>query len=158
MQTVVRRAEDPDVPAITALYLEVADEIVAREPAFRHVPESAAVEARYASRIHEPERAVHVALVDATVVGFVDATLRRHADASWYHAPGTDVYVEELIVMSRYRRRGIARVLMSAVEVWAKGAGARMVILDTHVTNAAARAFYASMAYREFGVILVKSV
>jgi ribosomal protein S18 acetylase RimI-like enzyme len=158
MQAVVRRAESADVSAIVALYLEVEDEVVAREPTFRHAPDAAAVEARYLPRIDESDRLVMVADVDDVVVGFVDAILRRHLDAGTYHAPGIDAYVEELIVTSRHRRRGVGRALIQGVEARARDAGARMVVLDTHVTNTIARALYASMAYREFGVILVKEL
>ena len=158
MQAIVRRAERADVSAIVALYLEVADEVVAREPTFRHAPSAAAVEGRYITRIDEDDRMVMVADLDDAVVGFVDSLLRHHLDAGTYHAPGIDAYVDELIVTSRHRRRGVGHALLKGVEAWARDAEARMVVLDTHVTNTIARALYASMAYREFGVSLIKDL
>jgi GNAT superfamily N-acetyltransferase len=159
MQADVRPAGSDDLPAITALYLEVAHEVIPREPTFRREPDASSVERRYVTRIADRERAVLVAVVDHVVVGFVDALLTRHAanDGS-YQVPGVAVYVEELIVTARHRRRGIAATLMHAVERWARDAGARMVTLDTHVTNDAARALYATMGYREIGVILAKAI
>jgi hypothetical protein len=50
-----------------------------------------------------------------------------------------------------HRRRGAATALLRAVDAWAKDAGARMVWVDTHVTNDAARALYAAADYLEFG-------
>jgi GNAT superfamily N-acetyltransferase len=158
MEAVVRRAESADVSAIVALYFEVADEVVDREPTFRRVPDRAAVERRYAARVEEAERTVLVAVVDQAVVGFADAVLNRHEARGSYHAPGIDAYVEELIVTSEHRRQGIGRALMQGVEAWARDVEARMVVVDTHVMNTIARALYASMAYRELGVTIVKEL
>ena len=156
MQPDVRRAFESDIPAIATLYLAVAAEVVGRESTFRSVPDRAAVERRYAARVDDPERAVLVAVQDDAVVGFADAVLNRHDDRSTYHAPGLDACVEELIVTAHHRRGGIGTKLMVAVEAWAEASGARLVTLDTHVTNHAARALYGKMGYRDVGVVLVK--
>jgi ribosomal protein S18 acetylase RimI-like enzyme len=158
VQPVVRLAERSDAPAIAALYLEAAGDVVNREPTFRHVPDRSAVERRYAARAKEAEQTLLVAVVDQAVVGFADAVLNRHEDRGSYDAPGVDVYVEELIVTAHHRRRGIGTKLMDAVEAWAEARGARLVTLDTHVTNDAARALYGEMGYRDVGVILVKEL
>jgi GNAT superfamily N-acetyltransferase len=154
----IRRAKSDDLPAITDLYLEVAEEVVAREPSMRHVPDGAGVERRYGSRIGDPDRAVLVAIVDGSVTAFIDAALQRHEVEAIYHLPGVDVFIEELIVTSAHRRRGVASALVRSLETWAKDVGARSVELDTHVTNAAARSLYGALGYREFGVILVKEI
>jgi ribosomal protein S18 acetylase RimI-like enzyme len=145
-------------PAIARLFLEVADEVVDREPSFRHVPDARFVERRYEDRVQGAERGVLVAVLDRTCVGFADAVLMRNSDAGTYHAPGLDVYVDELIVASEARRRGIVTSLMRAVEAWARGAGARIVTLDTHVSNEAARGLYAALGYREFGVVIARDL
>ena len=92
------------------------------------------------------------------VVAFVDAALIRQSDASNYHAPGLDAYVEELIVTKLHRHRGVARKLIGAVEAWERGVGARIVTLDTHLTNAPARALYEELGYRELGVTFVREL
>jgi ribosomal protein S18 acetylase RimI-like enzyme len=158
VEPVVRSARAQDVPAIAGLYLEVAEEVVGREPSFRHVPDAASVESRYLSRIEEADRAVLVALADGAVVGFVDAALQRHEDQGTHHAPGLDAYVEELVVTARHRRRGVATALIRAVEARAREAGARMVWLDTHLRNEGARALYGTIGYREVGVILLREL
>jgi GNAT superfamily N-acetyltransferase len=154
----IRRAKSADLPAIADLYLEVAEEVVAREPSLRHVPDGAGVERRYRSRIGDPDRAVLVAVADGLVVAFIDAALQRHEDQATYHLSGVDAYVEELIVTSAHRRRGVASALIRSLETWAKNAGARAVELDTHVANAEARSLYGALGYREFGVILLKEI
>jgi ribosomal protein S18 acetylase RimI-like enzyme len=158
VEPAVRFAAADDVSAIADLCLEVASEVVEREPTIRHIPDRRSVEARYDARVGEPDRDVFVAVVDGLMVGFADAQLVRSTDEASYHAPGLDVYVEELIVTSALRRQGIARSLMLAVEGWATEAGARMVTLDTHVSNRAARSLYGAIGYREVGTILAKEL
>jgi ribosomal protein S18 acetylase RimI-like enzyme len=146
------------VSAIAQLYVEVADEVVAREPTFRHVPERSAVESRYRSRIGDVEHRLLVAVVEQAVVGFVDAVLVRHTDVGVYQAPGLDIYVEELIVTSSCRRLGVGTSLMDAVEAWAAHVGARIVALDTHVSNETARGLYDALGYRTVGMMLAKDI
>jgi GNAT superfamily N-acetyltransferase len=154
----IRPAESADVAAIARLYLEVAPEVVAREPSFRHVPDLADVEHRYSSRIRDDDRAVLVAVVSDALSGFVDASFQRHENQGTYTRTGDDVYIEELIVTASTRRRGIGTALMHAIEEWGHGRGARMIWLDTHLSNEAARAMYAGIGYREVGVELVKQL
>ena len=152
----VRRATQSEAPAIAALYMEVAEQVVTREAALRHVPTGAEVERRYRSRVEDLGRCLLVALMDGEVIGFGDAALQRHDDLGTYDKPGVSAYVEELIVTVAYRRRGVASALMRAVEEWAKSAGARAIVLDTHVANEQARSLYRALGYREMGVILLK--
>jgi ribosomal protein S18 acetylase RimI-like enzyme len=154
----IRRATQSEVPSIASLYLEVAEEVVAREPALRRVPTSTEVERRYGSRIADPGRCVFVAVMDGSVIGFADAGLQHHEDRGTYDRPGIYAYAEEVIVTSAYRRRGAASALMRALERWATNAGARAILLDTHVTNAQARSLYQALGYREMGVILLKEM
>ena len=90
--------------------------------------------------------------MNGSVIGFADAALQQHEDQGTYDRPGVYAYAEELIVTSAYRRRGVATALMRALERWAKTAGARAIVLDTHVTNAEARSLYHALGYREMGV------
>jgi ribosomal protein S18 acetylase RimI-like enzyme len=158
MESHVRRAAIDDAAAIADLYTEVADEVVKREPTVRHAPDRGAVQRRYEARLQESDRGFFVAVVDSAVIGFVDAGLSPNTDDATYLAPGLDVYVEELVVTESLRNLGIGKSLMAAVEGWANEAGARMVTLGTHVTNSAARGFYASIGYREIGVMLAKNL
>jgi GNAT superfamily N-acetyltransferase len=146
------------VPAIADLYVEVAEDVVAREPTLRHLPERSAVESRYRARIGDVERRVLVAVSGERVVGFVDAVLVRHTEAGLYQAPGLDVYVEELVVTSSCRRLGVGTSLMAAVEAWATQVGARIVALDAHVSNEPARRLYEGLGYRAIGMMLAKDV
>ena len=59
---------------------------------------------------------VLVAVADGLVIGFVDASLQRYEDQVTYGLPAVDAYVEELIVTSAHRRRGVASTLIRALE------------------------------------------
>jgi ribosomal protein S18 acetylase RimI-like enzyme len=63
-----------------------------------------------------------------------------------------------LTVTSASQRRGIGMSLMRAVEAWAKDVGARLVTLDTHVSNEGARRLYSALGYREIGVVFAKEL
>jgi hypothetical protein len=55
-QVTVRAATTADVGAIARLYLEVAEEVIAREPSFRHLPKATDVMDRYPSGIGDEDR------------------------------------------------------------------------------------------------------
>lgn len=100
----------------------------------------------------DSDEPVLVAVVDATVVGFVSARCRDH----W--TGDREAYVGELIVDRAYERRGVGRALMNAVVAWARQRGLSSVALDTGAANEQARAFYAHLGFREEAVRLTLSL
>ena len=60
--------------------------------------------------------------------------------------------VTKLLVHPEFRRRGIARALMAALEEHAHGLGRRLITLDTR-TGDLAEPLYASMGYARVGTI-----
>jgi [ribosomal protein S18]-alanine N-acetyltransferase len=52
-----------------------------------------------------------------------------------------------------YRRRGIGSGLLNWLEMCATTAGIELIFLESRVTNAAARGFYAAHGYRELAVM-----
>ena len=60
--------------------------------------------------------------------------------------------VQKLLVHRRFRNRGIARLLMSAVESAAREAGRTLLTLDTQRGSAAER-LYAKLGYTRAGII-----
>jgi GNAT superfamily N-acetyltransferase len=70
------------------------------------------------------------------------------------HAPGV-VEVKRVFVAAGFRRRGLAQLLMSALEDAAARAGHRAVVLNTGTRQPEALALYATLGYRPvhgFGV------
>jgi ribosomal protein S18 acetylase RimI-like enzyme len=63
--------------------------------------------------------------------------------------PPDTLYVDALAVDARFRRRGVARTLLTRAEDAAAAAGLAGVSLDTGLQNDAARALYAAAGYEE---------
>ena len=76
------------------------------------------------------------------VAGFA---IMRYADES--------AHLNLLAVAPEFRRCGIARALLSWLESTALTAGAFAIGLELRAGNAAARAFYAALGYRECGEV-----
>ncbi|PYV22992.1 MAG: hypothetical protein DMG24_15200 [Acidobacteria bacterium] len=53
-------------------------------------------------------------------------------------------------VVERWRRLGIGRALMHAVEQWAERQGLRLIYLETAAGNTTAQKFYAGLGYERF--------
>ncbi len=63
------------------------------------------------------------------------------------HAPGT-VEIKRMYVEPAFRRRGLARVLIAALEESASAAGHRSVVLNTGLRQPEALALYEAVGYR----------
>jgi ribosomal protein S18 acetylase RimI-like enzyme len=57
--------------------------------------------------------------------------------------------LNDLFVETAYRNRGVAKLLMSAAENFARETGAVKIILATQVSNIAARSLYESLGYTQ---------
>jgi GNAT superfamily N-acetyltransferase len=62
--------------------------------------------------------------------------------------------VEELVVDSSHRRRGCGRALLDSVAAWARGRGARQLVLTVWEGNDGAEQFYAALGYRRISQVL----
>ena len=90
--------------------------------------------------IRHPESIVLTARAADVVCGFA---IMRYAD---------DVaHLNLLAVDPNYRRRGVARRLMTWLEETAFTAGTFIIGLELRATNEAAVAFYSALGYRELG-------
>ena len=78
--------------------------------------------------------------------------LMRHLRAAGLlspHPPPDTLYVDALAVDERFRRRGVARTLLTRAEAAAAAGGFAGVSLDTGLQNDGARALYAAAGYEE---------
>jgi len=92
-----------------------------------------------------------LAELDGKVVGFASLRLLNYLgeDASYAE-------ISELFISERYRRQGIARALMTELEVRARAAGASSLAVLTAAENEAAIALYRALGFQEFSIALQK--
>ncbi|HEX6844158.1 MAG TPA: GNAT family N-acetyltransferase [Actinomycetota bacterium] len=91
--------------------------------------------------------------VDGEPAGFVGVGLHEDASPDVVAESRGYAMVSDLLVEEPFRRRGLARALMLALEEEARAAGMPGVILDTGTddTFAVSRALYRSLGYRDQG-------
>ena len=95
----------------------------------------------------DPASVLSVAMTGGEVVGYVAASLHPTL-----YANGPVGWIEELMVHPAHRRRGVGRLLVSAVERWAHGRGAVMVSLATRRADE----FWSAVGYEASATYLRK--
>jgi ribosomal protein S18 acetylase RimI-like enzyme len=106
---------------------------------------------RFARIEPDDTRGLFVAEVDGAVVGHIEVSIRRNDEVGFVGA-----YVDELAVAGGWRGRGIGTALMAHGEAWAKGNGAKSIMLDHLHTNAGAAKLYQRLGFRRRGILLGK--
>lgn len=112
-------------------------------------------EVRYGSRDESPiDVTEFVAPHGVFLVGYLDEVPVATAAWRWHATPadvrGTPtVELKRMYVVAGWRQRGLARVMLAAVEADARAAGAASVILETGAKQPEAIALYLSSGYRE---------
>src|SRR5512142_203550 len=135
----VRDVTEGDAEAIARLITEFIHLTTTAEQVARRLRRSAVVEHPI------------LAEVDGNVAGFASLRLLNYLSEDTPYAE-----VSELFVSERYRRRGIARALMTELEVRARAAGASNLAVLTAPDNTTAIALYRAMGFREFSIALQK--
>jgi len=63
-----------------------------------------------------------------------------------------EVHLLNITVAPPHQRQGLARVMLDALAIWARGHGAQWLWLEVRVSNAGAKAIYEHYGFREVGV------
>ena len=124
------------------------------------LPEGRAVADAYVeymfARCAELDGAVFVAEEDGDVVGFI---------CVWARVPPEDpseerycAHVSDLVVLPRWRNRGIGRALLARGEEYARGRGAERLRLGVLARNQGARRLYLDSGFREVYMLLTKAL
>ncbi len=82
---------------------------------------------------------------DQTLVGFLEARLRSHADGCDASRPVG--YIEGWYVAESYRHRGIGSELLAAAENWARILGCAEMASDTWIDNEASQRVHEALGY-----------
>ena len=129
MNTVVRRANTSDISDL----LELNDQF--------NGPGCTRESIRQSLETYTQE-IVFVAIVAERVVGFICGEKQGSFCASTFHGEITELFVAE-----RFRRNGVARLLMQAMEDEFQSHDIHVVTLATSQTNVNAQAFYHHCGY-----------
>ena len=81
---------------------------------------------------------------DGQLCGFVEASLRPNAEGCTTRPVG---YIEGIFVQPAFRRRGIGRLLVAAVEQWAVSCGCAEFASDCHIDNEASILFHRRLGF-----------
>ena len=99
--------------------------------------------------LEQPDGAVAYLAFDANgaAVGFAEATLRHD------YVNGTDDspvgFLEGLYVVPAWRRRGVGRALVAAVEGWTRGRGCAELASDAELDNVSSHAAHVAYGFEE---------
>lgn len=108
------------------------------------------IAAYFAGGSNDPHAALLAIEAPARVLGFVELTLRSHAEGC---APGRIGYLEGWYVEPPARRAGLGRALVGAAERWAQDQGCSEFASDAWSTDRASRHAHLALGFEEVGAI-----
>jgi GNAT superfamily N-acetyltransferase len=141
IQITIRVATEDDLGALARLNTQFNDVDTTAE--------------QIAERLADPQ-CVEIPIVaeaEKQVVGFAGLRVVPQIFYAGAHAELTELFVEE-----GYRRRGIGQALIQFAERLAQSKGAEALVIHTGEDNYAARAFYSTMGYEPWDVVMGKMV
>lgn len=137
----IRQAQRGDLPAITGLASRLWPDAT--------VPE---LEDSFSSLLSHSDAAVFLAFSNSQPVGFAQCQLRHD------YVEGTDSspvgYLEGIYVEELHRRRGFARLLLAACEVWAQEQGCTEFASDCELDNIDSLHFHLGLGFEEANRII----
>ena len=124
------------------------------------LPEGRAVADAYVeymfARNAELDGAVFVAEEEGDVVGFICVWARVPPEDPSEEHPAA--HVSDLVVLPRFRRRGIGRALLARGEAYARERGAERLRIGVLARNQDARRLYLDSGFRDIFVLLIKAL
>lgn len=100
---------------------------------------------------------VLVAEIDHRVVGFI-ALFARVAPEEPDEDQTPYAYLSDLVVLPRYRRRGIGRALLERAEALVRSSGARALRVGVLARNESVANLYRAAGFRDYQLQLVKGL
>lgn len=152
----IRKAEEADIPAITAIYDALHDQEEAGETTIGWIRGVYPTEATARAAL---EKADLFVLEDEGKV-MAAARINReqvdvYKDAPWQAAaPDDEVMVlHTLVVNPQSKGKGYGTAFVAFYEEYALSNGCRFLRMDTNEKNSSARRLYAHLGYREAGIV-----
>ena len=137
----IRQAQRGDLPAITGLASRLWPDAT--------VPE---LEDSFSSLLSHSDAAVFLAFSNSQPVGFAQCQLRHDYVEGTVSSPVG--YLEGIYVEELHRRRGFARLLLAACEVWAQEQGCTEFASDCELDNIDSFHFHLGLGFEEANRII----
>lgn len=137
----ISKATPADLPVLSILAHKLWPE---------HTPEEITAELECLTL--RQDTAFFLATEEDIPVGFAQCQLRRDYVEGTSSSPVG--YLEGIFVEASFRRRGIARALLSVCEDWARAAGCREFASDCELINEQSLRFHLALGFLEAGRII----
>jgi aminoglycoside 6'-N-acetyltransferase I len=110
-------------------------------------PRARGLRAVFVKILKSPRERVFICWANGVAAGFVEVSMRRdYVEGSSSSPTG---YIEGVFVERRFRRSGVARLLVRTAERWAKRRGAIEIGSDTRLANKRSQKFHRALGFRE---------
>jgi ribosomal protein S18 acetylase RimI-like enzyme len=97
-----------------------------------------------------------IAKIDNNAIGFACAWIDEDNDPLLRDDARRHAYVSDIFVADAWRRQGVARLLLQALETAMRQRGCERIRICTKATNLAALSCYEATGYRPYEIILSK--
>lgn len=146
-----------DIDAVVELYVEEARWHSDHWPEDYRPPEFGEDFRKYLAESPESTCRI-VAEVGERLVGFVTGHLQPEPKQSLVRQGGPFLVIADVAVTSAYRRRGIATLLLDALEGWARERRAGSLVLYVHDGNEPAKNLYENKGFRRVSIQMRKDL
>ncbi len=143
----VRPARAEDWPAVARLLAELG------RPDVGDAPDDTAHRDAFSAYIERADTAAFVALVDGSVVGFIDMEFRQRLN---FLSP--QAWIPDVIVAETHRGSGVGKALLSRAEDAARERGCWGMTLESATWRTRAHAFYEREGWAETGKAFNKNL
>jgi ribosomal protein S18 acetylase RimI-like enzyme len=158
MKITIRKAKTEDYGSLIELFDEVDAVHRDHHPRIFQKPNGPVWEIDYyIGLISDESTAVFVAELEGNILGFIHAIVRDAPDIPVL-VPRRFAIIDGIVVISKYKKRGIGRMLMKGIEEWTKEKGASSIELNVYEFNQEAISFYESLGYKTFSRKLSKDL
>lgn len=138
----IRIAIEDDIPAIQSLYRELDGHHVDLLPVyFQKVDGDIRTDESIAQWIVSDDKAYFIATVDGAIVGFASVAERTHPAQPMYRKHRYAL-IDNAVVATDYRGRGIGQALFDAAAEWARRKGIATAQVQVWNANRGAYRFY----------------
>jgi ribosomal protein S18 acetylase RimI-like enzyme len=146
MNIAIRLATAADIPSLSELFLQSAAYHTQQAPYFFRLPSKEWICEFFEGHLKNPVVTLLVAELDSKIVGAARAEVRNSPEVPLLR-PLTFLHIEEIVVAQNYRRKGVAKALMTKIEEIAQTLNLKQVTLNVWNFNDSTKFLYENLGY-----------